>query len=215
MAYAAFAPRLRTLAGRCGPVQFSRVNMAFAAVVAGVKTALLALGALVGLACLLDWAMRTRRISPFSRPARFARARIDPLMSPIERVIVRAGGSPSSAPLWMLVGYALFGILLVTALNLLGGVIAQAAYAVRTPAAIPVLLLSWAFSLLRLALLVRVISSWLPISPYSRWVRWSYILTEWMVAPLRRLIPTLGPIDITPIIAWLLLSLLQSILGIP
>jgi YggT family protein len=66
-----------------------------------------------------------------------------------------------------------------------------------------------------LSLLVRVISSWLPISPYSGWVRWSYILTEWMVAPLRKLIPTLGPIDITPIIAWLLLSLLQSLLGIP
>jgi uncharacterized protein YggT (Ycf19 family) len=36
-----------------------------------------------------------------------------------------------------------------------------------------------------------------------------------MVAPLRKLLPTLGPIDITPIIAWLLLSLLQSLLGIP
>ncbi|HEY2162456.1 MAG TPA: YggT family protein, partial [Gemmatimonadaceae bacterium] len=170
---------------------------------------------LVVLACLLDWGVRTRRINPFSRTARFARARIDPLMTPVERVIVRAGGVPSVAPLWMIVGYALLGILLVSALNLLGGVIAQVAYAAHAPRALPILLASWAFSLLRMALLVRVISSWLPISPYSRWVRWSYILTEWMVAPLRRLIPSLGSIDITPIIAWLLLSLLQSILGIP
>jgi YggT family protein len=187
----------------------------FDAFVVGVKVALLAVGALVALACLLDWAVRTRRISPFSRTARFARARIDPLMSPVERVILRAGGAPSAAPLWMVVGYALFGILLVSVLNLLGGVLAQAAFAAREPRALPMLLASWAFSLMRLSLLVRVISSWLPISPYSRWVRWSYILTEWMVAPLRRLIPTLGPIDITPIIAWLLLSLLQSLLGIP
>ena len=136
-------------------------------------------------------------------------------MAPVERVIVRAGGLPSAAPLWMVAGYALFGILLVTVLNLLGGVLAQVIYGAQRPAAIPMLLLSWAFSLLRLALLVRVISSWLPISPYSRWVRWSYVLTEWMVAPLRRLIPSLGPIDITPIVAWLLLSLLQSVLGIP
>jgi YggT family protein len=193
------------------------VNMAagFDAFVVGVKMVLLAVGALVALACLVDWAMRTRRISPFGRAARFARARIDPLMSPVERVIVRAGGVPSSAPLWMIVGYALFGILLVSLLNLLGGVLAQAAYVAKDPRALPILLASWAFSLMRLALLVRVISSWLPISPYSGWVRWSYILTEWMVAPLRRLIPTLGPIDITPIIAWLLLSLLQSLLGIP
>jgi YggT family protein len=187
----------------------------FDAVVGVVKIALLGFGGLVILACLLDWAVRARRISPFSRTARFARARIDPLMAPVERVIVRAGGVPSSAPLWMVVGYALLGILVVSALNLLGGVIAQVAYVARAPRALPILLASWAFSLIRVALLVRVISSWLPISPYSRWVRWSYMLTEWMVAPLRRLIPTLGPIDITPIIAWLLLSLLQSLLGIP
>ena len=187
----------------------------FDAFVVGVKMVLLAVGALVALACLLDWAVRTRRISPFSRTARFARARIDPLMSPVERVILRAGGVPSSAPLWMLVGYALFGILLVSVLNLLGGLLAQAVFVAKEPRALPMLLASWAFSLMRLALLVRVISSWLPISPYSGWVRWSYILTEWMVAPLRRLIPALGPIDITPIIAWLLLSLLQSLLGIP
>jgi YggT family protein len=187
----------------------------FGTIVLGVKSALLALGGLVALACVLDWAMRTRRISPFSRTARFVRARVDPLMAPIERVIVRAGGVPSSAPLWMIVGYAMFGILLVTLLQLLGGVIAEVAYGVQKPAAIPILLASWAFSLLRLSLLVRVISSWLPISPYSRWIRWSYVLTEWMVAPLRRLIPNLGPIDITPIVAWLLLSLLQSVLGVP
>ena len=198
-------------------VQFSRVNMAagFDAFVVGVKMVLLAIGGLVAVACVLDWAVRTRRVSPFSRSARFARARIDPLMSPVERVILRAGGVPSAAPLWMIVGYAVFGILLVSALNLFGGLLAQVVYVARVPRALPMLLASWAFSVLKVALLVRVISSWLPISPYSRWVRWSYILTEWMIAPLRRLIPSLGPIDITPIIAWLLLSLLQSILGIP
>jgi len=187
----------------------------FGAVVAGVKTALLALGALVALVCLLDWAVRTRRISPFSRVARFVRARVDPLMAPVERILLRTGGLPSAAPLWMIVGFAIFGILLVTVLNLLGGLVAQVAFGVQRPAAIPLLLLSWGFTLLRVALLVRVISSWLPVSPYSWWVRWSYVLTEWMVAPLRRIIPSLGPIDITPIVAWLLLSLLQSILGVP
>jgi YggT family protein len=67
---------------------------------------------------------------------------------------------------------------------------------------------------LRLALLVRVLSSWLPISPYSKWIRWSYALTDWMIIPLRRLIPSIGMIDITPIVAWFGLSLLQRLLGI-
>ena len=60
-----------------------------------------------------------------------------------------------------------------------------------------------------------MIASWLPISAYSRWIRWSYVLTEWMLAPLRRIIPMIGMIDITPIIAWFALSLIQSALGIP
>jgi YggT family protein len=186
-----------------------------AAVGVGTRMVLLVLGALVAVACLLDWAVRTRRINPFSRTSRFVRARIDPLMAPVERIVLRAGGVPSSAPLWAVVAFAVFGILLVTAIDTVIGLVAQAAYGLQTPHALPWMLLSWAFSLLRIALLVRVISSWLPVSPYSVWVRWSYVLTEWMVAPLRRFIPTLGPIDITPIVAWLLLSLLQSLLNVP
>lgn len=186
-----------------------------AAVGAGARLVLLVLGGLVAVACLLDWAVRTRRINPFSRASRFVRARIDPLMMPVERIVLRAGGVPGSAPLWMVVAYAVFGILAVTAIDLLTGFVSQAAYGLQTPHALPWMLVSWAFSLLRIALLVRVIASWLPISPYSRWVRWSFVLTEWMIAPLRRFIPTLGPVDITPIVAWLLLSLLQSLLNVP
>jgi YggT family protein len=140
---------------------------------------------------------------------------VDPLMMPVERVIVRAGGTPSSAAWWTLVALILFGILLITVLQFLGGILAQVVFGINEPRSIPLLLVSWAFSLLKLALLVRVISSWLPISPYSRWIRWSYVLTEWMLAPLRRVIPTIAMIDITPIVAWFALSLIQSALGIP
>ena len=57
-----------------------------------------------------------------------------------------------------------------------------------------------------LALIVRVLASWLPISPYSIWIRWSYPLTNWILNPLRRIIPPLGMMDITPIVAYLLLA---------
>ena len=191
------------------------VLSSYAAFVAGVRVVLLYLAIALAVICALDWAVRTRRISPFSRTARFFRTRIDPLMAPVERVILRAGGTPSSAAWWALVALILFGILLITLLQFLGGILAQVVFGINEPRSIPLLLVSWAFSLLRLALLVRVISSWLPISPYSRWIRWSYVLTEWMIAPLRRIIPTIGMIDITPIVAWFALSLIQSALGIP
>lgn len=187
----------------------------YAAFVAGVRVVLLYLAVALAIVCAVDWAVRTRRISPFSRVARFFRARIDPLMTPVERVILRAGGTPTSAAWWTLVALILFGILIITLLQFLGGILTQVVMGISEPRSIPLLLVSWAFSLLRLALLVRVISSWLPISPYSRWIRWSYVLTEWMIAPLRRIIPLIGMIDITPIVAWFLLNIVQSALGIP
>ena len=191
------------------------VLSSYAVFVAGVRIALLYAAIALAVVCAVDWAVRTRRISPFSRTARFFRTRVDPLMEPVERVILRAGGTPSSAAWWTLVGLILFGILLITLLQFVGGILAQVVFGINEPRSIPLLLVSWAFSVLRLALLVRVISSWLPISPYSRWIRWSYVLTEWMIAPLRRIIPLIGMIDITPIVAWFLLNLIQSALGIP
>ena len=183
--------------------------------VAGVRMVLLYAAVVLAVVCALDWAVRTRRISPFSRTARLFRTRVDPLMVPVERVILRAGGTPSSAAWWTLVALILFGILLITLLQFVGGILAQVVFGINEPRGIPLLLVSWVFSVLRLALLVRVISSWLPISPYSKWIRWSYVLTEWMIAPLRRVIPLIGMIDITPIVAWFLLNLIQSALGIP
>jgi YggT family protein len=187
----------------------------YATFVAGTRVALFYLGALMAVICAVDWAVRTRRISPFNRVARFFRLRIDPLMLPVERMVVRAGGLPASAAWWSLVAFVVSGIILISLLDFAGNILFQIVAVSQQPADLPRLLASWAFAILRLALLVRVVSSWLPVSPYSRWVRWSYVLTEWMIAPLRRLIPLVGMIDITPLIAWFALSLIQRALGIP
>lgn len=163
--------------------------------------------------CVLDWAIRTRRISPFSSVARFFRSNVDPLLAPVERTLVRAGGRPTNAPFWALLAILVGGIFLIYLLEFFGALIRQLAVGFGSPSAMLRILISWTFGLLRIALLVRVLSSWLPISPYSRWIRWSYTLTEWMLAPLRSIIPLIGPIDITPLIAFFALGLIQSLLG--
>ncbi len=187
----------------------------YAAFVAGAKIVLFYVGIAMFLISAFDWAVRTRRINPFSRSARFFRGNIDPLLQPIERVVVRAGGVPSSAAWWAFVAYIIGAILLISLMQFAGRILSQVMFGISAPSTIPMLLVSWGFALLRLALLVRVLSSWLPISPYSAWIRWSYWLTEWMIAPLRRVIPLIGAIDITPIVAWFLLSIIQSALGVP
>lgn len=187
----------------------------YAAVVVVVKKVLLYSAIVVAGVAGLDWAVRTRRLSPFSRTARLMRGRVDPLLAPIERVIVRAGGTPASAPWWALAAVIIGGIVLITLLDFFGNILFQLIVVTQQPREAPMLIASWVFSLLSLALLVRVLSSWFPVSPYSKWIRWSYVLTDWMIGPLRRVVPTIGMIDITPIVAWFLLSLVRRAFGIP
>jgi YggT family protein len=166
---------------------------------------------ILAVVCLLDWLVRTRRINPFNPIARGMRSTIDPLMAPVERRVVRAGGLPASAPWWTLVFAVVGAIVLIVLLEFIRGQAILIAMSSSAGAGgIAVLLLRWTFSILRLALIVRVISSWVRVSPYSPWIRWSYHLTEWFMAPLRQIVPTIGVIDITPIVAYFLLSLLQA-----
>lgn len=186
----------------------------YASFLAGVRVVLLWLAALAFVVCLGDWAVRTRRISPFSAVARFFRIRIDPLIAPVERIVMRAGGRPSTAAWWALVALVVLGILLISVLQLAGDLLVQVVFAMDDPRRLPMLFVGWAFSILRLALIVRVIASWLPVSSRAWWLHWSFVLTEWMLAPLRRVIPRIGMIDITPLVAWLALGLVESLIGV-
>ena len=177
-----------------------------------LRIALFVAAVILAVVCLIDWLVRTRRINPFNPVARAMRRTVDPLMAPVERRIVNAGGLPTSAPWWTLVFAVVGAILLIALLGFVRGQIVNIAASSREGAmGFAALLIQWTFGLLRFALIVRVISSWFRASPYSPYIRWSYQLTEWLIAPLRQIIPTIGVIDITPIVAYFLLGLLQGL----
>ena len=165
--------------------------------------------AVAAVIALVDWLVRTRRINPFGPLAQFFRKFVDPVMRPVEARIVRAGGQPSAAPWWTLVVIVVGGLVSLSLLQFVTGLLRQAAYASGSPAGVARLAASWGFGLLRLALIVRVVASWVSISPYSKWVRWSYHLTEWMLGPLRRMMPAFGPVDLSPLLAFLILGLVE------
>jgi len=186
----------------------------YALFVAVVRQALFWLAVVAALVALVDWLVRTRRLNPFGPVARFFRRFVDPALLPMERRITRAGGLPTSAPWWTLVAVIVGGLVLLWVLELIGGMAGNLVVGLESPGGLARVLLGWVFDVVRVALFVRVISSWFGMSPYSRWIRWSYVLTEWMLAPLRRVVPTMGPLDITPIIAFFLLSIAQRLLGL-
>ena len=187
------------------------ILVAIDALTGALRVGLFGVGVLVATLAGLSWAVRTRRINPFNPVARTVRRSVDPLFLPIERRVVRAGGRPASAPWWALGAVVVVGIILVSVLGFVRQQLTMAAVAVNGGAlGIATLLVVWTFGILQIALLVRVISSWIQVSAYSRWLRWSFVLTDWFLRPLRQIIPTLGMIDVTPIVAYFALSLLEQ-----
>jgi YggT family protein len=183
----------------------------FDIVLRALRTALFVVAVVLFVVFAIDWLVRTRRISPFGSVARWFRRAVDPMIMPVERRIVRAGGSPVSAPWWTLVAVVVGGILLIVGLEFVRNIIVSAVIsASRGTRGLYDLLVSWTFGILQLALIVRIIASWFQMSPYSRWTRWSYPLTEWLLRPLRSVIPPLGMIDVTPIVAYFVLALLEG-----
>jgi len=73
-------------------------------------------------------------------------------------------------------------------------------------------LIDMLFWLLDLAILVRVLFSWVNPDPYNSLVRLVYQVTEPILAPLRRIIPPLGGLDLSPMVALVLISLVREIL---
>src|SRR5262249_23770821 len=65
-------------------------------------------------------------------------------------------------------------------------------------------------SLYILLMFIRIIFSWGMVSYSNRVMRFLVDVTEPMLGPLRRIIPPLGRIDISPIFAFLILWLLQT-----
>src|ERR1700720_4169032 len=113
-----------------------------------LRTALLSIAVAFGAICLLDWAVRTRKISPFNAVARFCRSTVDPFISPIERRVVRAGGTPASAPLWALAAVVIGGIVLLTLLDVIKLEVVKSIIASQEGAAgIFHLLVSWTFTI--------------------------------------------------------------------
>jgi len=71
--------------------------------------------------------------------------------------------------------------------------------------------IDFVFGLLNLVILLRVLFSWINPAPGNRLVRLIYQITDPILEPLRRYIPPLAGMDITPIVAVVILGLVRSV----
>ncbi len=172
------------------------------------------IAAIVGIIVVLVLRMIANQVdlNPFSWTSRTIRRLTDPLIGPVRRAIASAGVDPKFAPLvtillTVLLGW--FALQLVTSIaNTLAGVVLSLVAQAFVPAIGYVLygLLSF-YSLL---IFIRIIFSWGRVSYSNRLMRLTVNATEPLLGPLRRLVPTVGMFDISPIVAFLIVWLFQA-----
>lgn len=190
--------------------------MFFDALDIAVRSIVLLALAFAATVALTHWAVRSRRINPFGAWPRLVRRISDPILLPLERRVINAGGNPQNAPLWLL-GLVIGGGLLLLSLaqwliNTASGLVLLAQGGVRVWMQV---LLSAVFTILMAAILIRVIASWLGIGPYRKWMRPVYALTNWLIDPIRRILPPVGIFDFSPMVAWLVLYVVRGfVLGL-
>ncbi|MFH1665276.1 MAG: YggT family protein [Candidatus Omnitrophota bacterium] len=74
------------------------------------------------------------------------------------------------------------------------------------------LLITLIFNILYFLLVIRIILSWVNADPYNEIVRVIYAVTDPLLLPFRRLSLQMGGIDFSPILAFLVLSVVKNLL---
>lgn len=179
-----------------------------------IRYAVFGVFAYSALAALGSWAVRTRRISPFSKTARLIKRTTEPVLRPVEQKILQRGGNPQNAEWWLLGGTLVGGIVTVSVAGWLATNIAIAVSAAQGGEVNTIIrmIVYYAVQILSFAIIARVIGSWVGIGRFNRFMRIAYRMTDWLIEPLRRFIPPINfggraQIDVSPLAAYFLLRI--------
>lgn len=151
-------------------------------------------------------------LNPFGWASRTLRRLTDGFLVPVRGALRGVGVDPKFAPLVVILVSILLGYFVLqlvgTIASTLDGVISSA----RAGSLIAVLgfILYGMISIYILLIFMRIIFSWGMVSYTNRVMRFLVDTTEPLLGPLRRVIPPLGRMDISPIVAFLILWLFQA-----
>ena len=151
-------------------------------------------------------------LNPFSRLSLGIRRLSDPFVAPMRGGLRGFGIEPKYAPIVVVLITILLGFFVLQLTETLAFTTAGFLMSVRRGAMVSALgfILSGAISIYILLIFMRIIFSWGRVSYSNRLMRFLVNTTEPFLGPLRRIIPPLGMMDISPIIAFLILWLFQQ-----
>jgi YggT family protein len=151
-------------------------------------------------------------LNPFGWASRTLRRLTDPFVIPVRGALRQVGIDPKFAPLVVILVSILLGFFLVQLVATIAMTVSGVITSLQIGAFITVLgfILYGLISIYILLVFMRIIFSWGMVSYTNRIMRFLVNTTEPLLGPLRRMIPPLGPFDISPIVAFFILWLFQQ-----
>jgi YggT family protein len=151
-------------------------------------------------------------LNPFAWSSLTIRRLTDPFIGPIRRGLMGFGVDPKYAPLIAILMMIVLGWFSLQLIASVTNTVAGIMYSLERHLVVPIIgyVLYGLVSLYILMIFIRIVFSWGMASYSNRVMRFLVDLTEPMLAPLRRMVPLVGNFDISPIVAFIILWLLQA-----
>ncbi|OEZ96579.1 YggT family protein [Duganella phyllosphaerae] len=161
-----------------------------------------AIAVLLGSALLLRFWMQAIRVRPPAQVAQFTFQLSDWLVRPMRRVVPGMGGYD-----WASLIGAFLVVLLASCVYFLAGWSVQMVLLVALER-----FLSWILYGFMALLVIEVIFSWInPNAPLAPFIR---ALNEPLLRPIRKVVPLIGNLDLSVLVALILLQIAQLMLGL-
>jgi len=151
-------------------------------------------------------------LNPFAWTSRTLHRLTDKFVIPVRGGLRGFGADPKFAPLVVILIAILLGYFVLQLVGTIGGTLLGVLQSLQSGAIVAVLgfILYGLLSIYILLIIMRIVFSWAMLSYTNRIMRFLVDVTEPLLGPLRRIIPPLGWLDISPLVAFLILWLFQA-----
>ena len=151
-------------------------------------------------------------LNPFAWTSRTLHRLSDGFVIPVRGGLRQLGMDPKFAPLAVILVVILLGYYLLSLVRTIASTVSGVWMSVQSGSGFAVVgfILYGLLSIYLLLIIIRIVFSWGRVSYRNRLMKFLVDVTEPLLGPLRRMIPPLGWIDISPIVAILIVWLFQQ-----
>lgn len=151
-------------------------------------------------------------LNPFAWTSRTVRRLTDGFVMPVRGGLRQVGVDPKFAPLVVILLVIVLGYFVAQLAQTIGGTIDGVWDSIRRGAVITGIgfIIYGLLSVYLILIIARVVFSWGQVSYRNRVMRFLVNTTEPLLGPLRRMLPPLGWIDISPLVATLIILFLRA-----